>query len=212
MPQIAPHLANENISDFASFSGLAGFAGILCMAVGVIAGDMMVPGNDWIADTISAMAAGNPLWWIVDGGIVLYGFAVLVMALGCASVHPGGRRFSVGCVGLALLGVTIFLIGFRNEYGDGDAERGEEFHTYFVYLIGALFAAVPWMLSGGLAAFSRPAARALRWGAAAWIVAAPWFFFMPDGYDGLYERGLGLISFWIVGAIAAALLPAERGA
>jgi hypothetical protein len=38
-----------------------------------------------------------------------------------------------------------------------------------------------------------------------WVPLAPVFFFMPDGLDGIYERGLGLVTFAFVVAIALTL-------
>ena len=204
------HVARADAGGLARVAGWLGLAGIAAMALGTLVGDMAVPDNKWISDTISAMAAGNRYWWVVDAGIVAYGASVLLMALGCAAVHPGTHRWSLGCAALAVLGVTIFLIGFRNEYGDGDNEASEAYHIYFVYLLGALFALAPLLLAKGAVALSGGAARGLRWGAAAWILAAPWFFFMPDAYDGAYERGLGLISFIVTGAVAAMLIRGAR--
>ncbi|MGR3542113.1 MAG: DUF998 domain-containing protein [Hasllibacter sp.] len=200
------HIARSDAGGLAHVAGLAGFVGIAAMTLGVAIGDVVVPENSFVADTISAMAAGNPYWWVVDAGIVSYGASLLLMALGCAAVHPGTHRWSAGCGMLAVLGVVIFMIGFRNEYGDGDSETSEAHHMWFVYILGALFAAMPWLLARGAEALSAGAARGLRWGGALWIALAPWFFVMPDGYDGLYERGLGAVSFLIAGAIAWMLL------
>ena len=210
MTAINDHVARRDAGGLALLSGWAGVAGIVAMALGTAIGDAVVPDNSFIADTISAMAAGNPYWWIVDAGIVAYGASLLLMSLGCAAVHPGTHRWSLGAAGLAVLGVTVFLIGFRNEYGDGDRETSEAYHMYFVYLLGLLFVAVPWLLAAGAEALSRDAARGLRWGGALWLLAAPWFFFMPDDYDGLYERGLGVVSFVVAGSIAAMLIRAGR--
>jgi len=66
-----------------------------------------------------------------------------------AHLHLGNWRWSVGIVGLALLGLIVFLIGARNEYGDNDNE-GVVIHIYLVYALGILMAVVPALMAQGL--------------------------------------------------------------
>ena len=193
----------------ASFAGWAALAAIAAFALAVMIGDFLIPGNDMVADTISAMAAGR-MAWIVDTGIIAYAMAFAVLAIGAAVAHPGDRRWSFGIMGLLALALAIFLVGFRDEYGDGDAETGEEWHTIFVYCLGALFTLVPWAMSRGADKLRHGAGRLMRWAAGLWLIAAPWFFFLPTGWDGLYERGLGVITFLFVAALARVLIGEGR--
>jgi hypothetical protein len=204
---MGPDMNEHGPRDFAAFAGWYALGATALFALCVLAGDMLVPGNDMMADTISAMAAGR-MSWIVDTGIIAYASALMVLGLGAASVHPGGWRWSAGTAGMVALGLVVFLVGFRNEYGDGDRERGETYHVIFVYILGALFVAVPLALSAGARRFGARYGRAMIAAALVWAEAAPWFFFLPTGYDGLYERGLGLISFAFVGTLSLLLIGA----
>ena len=194
----------------ASIAGYGAILGCAIMAVAVMIGDWLVPGNDMVADTISAMAAG-PMNEIVDTGIVAFSVGLLLLGPGTAVVHPGGWKWSVGSVLLLGLGVTVFLVGFRNEYGDGDAASAEnDWHMVFVYVLGVLFALVPWLMAEGADRMRDSGGRWLRGAAILWVLTAPWFFFMPDGYDGLYERLLGLVAFLFVIALSRRLIEWSR--
>ena len=100
------------------------------------------------------------------------------------------RRLATATV--VLLAVCVVIIGARNEYGDSDNE-GVVIHIYLVYALGGLFFAA--FLIGGLS--GRRVASSLpgvSWACLAlWTVGAPTFFFLPTGWDGLWERGLGVI-------------------
>ena len=195
--------------DRESFTALCGWLAVLgcaAMTVGVVAGDLMVPGNDWVSDTISAMAAGNPLKWVVDAGIVAYAAGIGFAALGAATLHPGGWRWSVGATGLVVIAVTVFLIGFRDEYGDGDSERSETYHRAFVYILGGAFALVPWAMAERAADFGRGYRTALLSAAGLWVVLAPAFLLAPDGFDGVLERALMGVTFIAIIALGRLLI------
>ena len=195
---------------FVTLCGWLAILGCVAMAVGVVAGDLMVPGNDWVSDTISAMAAGNPLKWVVDAGIIAYAAGIAFAALGAATLHPGGRRWSLGAVGLVVIAVTVFLIGFRDEYGDGDAERAEAYHQIFVYILGAAFAAVPWALSDKAADYGGRYRTALLAASVLWIVLAPAFLLSPDWIDGALERALMGVTFIAVVALGILMIRGAR--
>lgn len=204
------HAIDRHERHMLAAAGWAGAAGILAMAAFVVAGDLMLDRFSWRAATISELAAGQRSW-IVDYGILGYGLSLIVLALGAMHVHPGGWRWSVGATGLAGLGLIVFLIGFRNEYGDGDSEGGE-YHMTMVYILAGLMAVLPWMMSRGAARFGRHYAALLRWTSVLWVLCAPWFFVVPTEWDGAVERGLGLISFLFAGTLSALLLKAARAA
>ncbi|KIN62090.1 putative membrane protein [Sulfitobacter noctilucicola] len=168
---------------------------------GNIAGSIIVPGHDFMADTVSDLAAGR---YEIIQDISLYGFAVslFALALAAAYIHDGSGRWSILVFSLALLAALVIIIGARNEYGDNDSD-GVVIHIYLVYALGALFAVAfgisalegnrvaPWF--GTLSLFSL----------IIWAVGAPVFFIMPTAYDGVWERGLGVIT--IIWTIAFAL-------
>lgn len=187
---------NERCSFLLITCGVIGFGGCLAAIIGNIAGGMLVPDYDWVADTISDLGAGK-YEWIQDFAIYAYVGSLIACAIGAAHHHLGGKRWSSGIFCLTLLALTVTVIGARDEYGDSDHD-GIVIHQYLVYGLGVLFAVMPLLMAKGM---GREAPH-YRWMSMAtaflWTIAAPVFFFLPTGIDGLYERGLGLIAiFWV---------------
>lgn len=176
--------------------GLVGIAGCVIFALSVVIGDLVVPGQSALSDTISDLGAGR-YEFIVDTGIYAFSAALIACAVAAAHAHLGKHLWSYGILGLALAGLIVFLVGARNEYGDSDSD-GVVIHVYLVYALGVIFAAVPWMMSYGAYRAGRGYGLTFRVVAVLWAVAAPVFFFLPTGIDGLYERGLGLLVFCFV--------------
>jgi hypothetical membrane protein len=174
----------------------------------ILVADHWVPDHDWVADTISDLGAGR-YEMIVDVGIYAYSLSLIALAVGASHAHLGRLGWSAGIYGLILIGLIVFLVGARNEYGDGDSE-GPVIHTYLVYALGAGFAVVPWAMSAGAGAIRPAYATVLRAVTLVWVPAAPVFFLMPDGWDGLYERGLGLVTFVAVVVLALTLRDRAR--
>ncbi len=181
---------------------LLAWAGCLIFTVSILIADVVVPNHDAVADTISDLGAGR-YEFIVDIGIYAYSAALICCAVGAAHAHLGGRGWTLGIFGLIVAGLIVFLIGARNEYGDSDSE-GVVIHIYLVGVIGAIFAVIPWSMSQGVARVSRRLAWVCRGVTLLWVPLAPAFFFLPTGIDGLFERGLGLLTFVFVTSIAAA--------
>ena len=182
--------------------GLGWYVVFACAVSGitVLIADFVVPNHDWISDTISDLGAGK-YEFIVDIGIYTLSSAFIATALLAAHIHLGGWRWSLGLVGLALLGLVIFLIGARNEYGDNDSD-GVVIHIYLVYALGLMMAAVPVGV-----AYSR----ILVGISILWIVSAPIFLFLPTKIDGIYERYLALIAFALILTLARLFIGYARG-
>lgn len=176
--------------------GLYAALGCVIFALSVLIADVVVPDHDWIADTISDLGAGR-YEYIVDIGLYSFSASLIALAILAAHVHMDGTDWSLAIVGLACLGLIVFLVGARNEYGDDDSD-GWIIHSYLVYALGLLMAAVPLLLYRGARRCGAIYGRLLLGTAAAWILTAPWFFFLPTGIDGIYERGLGLIAMVMV--------------
>ncbi|WP_224826784.1 DUF998 domain-containing protein [Cognatishimia sp. MH4019] len=205
MPQ---HVTRPN-SQLLIGSAVVAVAGTIAMVLGNIIGSMVVPNHDWVADTVSDLAAGK---YEIIQDVALYGFAgaLVACALAAAHLHLDGARWNIGIACLALLAMCVVVIGARNEYGDNDNE-GIVIHIYVVYVIGALFAALFLTMGRGLGKIARRYGVMSYFCAALWIVGAPIFFFMPTGYDGAYERGLGIISVvWVI-AFSWMLFSVARG-
>lgn len=170
--------------------------GILALIVSNIVGSVLVPGHNWVEDTVSNLAAGKHEI-IQDVG--LYGFAagLFAIALGLAHLRLGGTRMTVTILSVAVLTGIVIVVGARNEYGDHDDE-GIVIHGYLVYALGLLFLTA---FASPIPAFRHLSANMARISllcAGLWAVMAPIFFFVPTQYDGVWERALGLIAcLWI---------------
>ena len=179
---------------------LLAFAGPVIFAVAILVADFVVPDHDWIADTISDLGAGR-YEFIVDIGIYAYAAALIGCAVAASHAHLGGLGWTVGIYGLIAAGLIVFLIGARNEYGDGDGSTFH-IHIYLVLAVYAIFAVITWSMSEGLMAVDRRAGIVARAVTLVWVPTAPVFLFMATDIDGLYERFLGVQTFVFVYALA----------
>lgn len=175
--------------------------GCAIFAISILIADFVVPDHDWISDTISDLGAGR-FEFIVDIGIYAFSASLISIALLAAHIHLGRWPWSVGVVGFATLGLIVFLVGARNEYGDSDSD-GVVIHIYLVYALGLLFAALPLAMAHDKNRIGRVHARLLTGLSALWTLSAPIFFFLPDSIDGIYERYLGLVAFAITITMAS---------
>jgi hypothetical protein len=176
---------------------IVGCLGSIALFVGNVVGSIVVPNYDWVADTVSDLAAG-PYEIIQD--VALYGYAAALGALAVAAAHDhlGGLRWSGGILCLMLLAAVVTIVGARNEYGDADAE-GVVIHIYLVYLLGVLFLLAPLAMGHGLGRVHRVYAYISYGCASVWALGAPLFFMLPTGIDGLFERFLGIVTLtWVL--------------
>lgn len=174
--------------------------GGIALIVGNVVGSIVVPDHNWISDTVSDLAAGR---YEIIQDVALYGYAgaLAALALGCAHLHGGDWRWGVLTTALALLAVCVIIIGARNEYGDSDNE-GIVIHVYIVYLMGALFIASFILAARIFANAFEWFATVSWWCVGIWALGAPIFFVMPTGYDGAWERGLGVVAVVWTSALA----------
>lgn len=171
------------------FCAIAGWAGAAALVLAVLVAPWFVPDYDWIADTISDLGAGDNEW-IVDVGLYGYAGALMVLGVGAAHMHPGGFGWTAGLLTLMVLGLLVTVIGARNEYGDGDSD-GVVIHIYLVYGLGLGYALAPFAMASQVRGAMPWVFRGFG---GAWILAAPVFFVLPTGVDGIFERVLGVIA------------------
>jgi hypothetical membrane protein len=188
--------------------GIFAIFGCLVFALSIYIADMVVPNHDWVSDTISDLAAGE-YELIVDVGIYFFSGLIIATALMAAHVHMGGWRWSVAIVCLAILGLVVFLVGARNEYGDNDSES-VVIHVYLVYAIGVLVTAIALLMAKGAGKAGDIYQRTLLAIAAVWAVSAPIFFLLPDDIDGAYERYLGLLAFALIFVLSKLFISRAR--
>jgi hypothetical protein len=203
-----PPLETALVPRFVAILAAIAVAGAAALVIGNVVGSVIVPQYDWVADTVSDLSAGR---YEIVQDVTLYAYAgsLVALAVAAAHLHTGSGRWSAAIFVLLALALCVTIIAARNEFGDGDSD-GVEIHIYVVYVLGALFAAL-FVLA---ALEAGPLSGSLRWTswicAVLWICGAPVFFFMPTGWDGLYERGLGLITIVWVLVLAAHLIRRAR--
>ena len=182
---------------------LAGAALFGCAAV--LLADLvmwfLVEGYSPVAQTISELAAG-PHHTIQDTGIVLFALGILALAVALTLRGRSGPRAWLVRVGFFLLAADVVLIALWNEYGDGQP-GGLEIHRWLVLGLYVLVGLLLWFGSAVRPAADSRLSRVAKPLAVAWAVLAPLFYVVPDGVDGLYERGLAL---FLVGSVALAAL------
>ncbi|RED11371.1 DUF998 domain-containing protein [Pontivivens insulae] len=203
-----PQLKSDERPTLLRLLACLALAGCLSLIVGTVAGQSVVPDHDWIADTISDLAAG-PGEIVMD--VALYGFAagLFAAAMAASNAHLGGRRWSVGLISLALAGALVIIVGARNEYGDNDSD-GIVIHAYLVYGLGLAFTVIPYSMAPGAGRVHRWAKPTLYALGTIWLIAAPIFLVLPTDVDGAYERGLGLIACAIILVLARVFLTRAR--
>ncbi|MCQ8184796.1 DUF998 domain-containing protein [Parvularcula maris] len=192
---------------------LLGGAALLGCAAALIADVVMwflVEGYSPAAQTISELGAG-PHQAVQDGGITAFSIGTALLGLGLTLRGRGGRTAMSVRAAVFLLAVVIAAIALYNEYGDGDTD-GLEIHRY---LLGALYLLVPFILFFGHRAAPirhKSTKQVCRYAAIGWLVLAPLFFVVPEGWNGAYERALALVLVGAVGISAWRLFrsPAEE--
>ncbi len=192
------------------FLGWLGILGCIALIVGTIIAPFFVPNHDWVADTISDLAAG-PSEIVMDVSLYAFAAGLAATALAASHAHLGGVGWSAGILSLAILSALVIIIGARNEYGDGDAD-GVVIHIYLVYGLGLFFLAAPLLMASGIGPDHTWAKQALIGLAILWALASPVFLFLPTSVDGLYERALGIISCGIIVVLCAVFITRGRHA
>ncbi|MEE4211143.1 MAG: DUF998 domain-containing protein [Parvularcula sp.] len=159
----------------------------------------MIEGYSPISQTISELGAG-PHHEIQDLGITLFAFGILSLAAGLILRSQNGKWAMLVRIAFIALALDVAAIALINEYGDGDT-GGLVLHPYFVAI---LYGIVAFLLLFGPASTpdrGKTSARFSRAAGALWIVAAPFFYVVPEDWNGLYERVLGVV---LVSSVAIA--------
>lgn len=193
-----------NLSLTCGILGLVGCAGVL---IAQIAGIIVVEDHNPISETISKLAIGEHAW-IQDLGLDFFGGAAIACGVGLYAWNLGDYKWKIGALALVVIGVDVILIAEHNQYA-GRPGRGAAIHIYLVYAFGLLFALSSFLLSFGLGRLSSNWQRFSMGTAIVWLVLAPIFFFIPTGWDGAYERFLGVLV--LVWTVAISRLLIRRG-
>jgi len=188
---------NHPFPRFAMFCGIAGLIACTGVLISEFTGYWLVDNYNPISETISDLAAGQNSW-ILDTGLQVLAGSMLAIAIALFAWNLDGRSWRIAAVLLAMLSFDIFLIAVHNEYGDLDS-GGLVIHQYLVYFLGIAFALMSWLAGEGLGEIDPFWKRFSRAISIVWLVCAPPFFFIPDSWNGAYERFLGILFLsWLV--------------
>lgn len=201
---ITGHEKNRERPYFLIALGTIGIAGCAVSILGTLIAPFFVPDYNWMADTISDLAAGDSEI-IMDVALYCFAAGLFAVTLAASHAHLGRVSWSVGVFSLAILSALVVIIGARNEYGDADSE-GVVIHVYLVYALGFFFALAPLSMAQAIGIGHRWAKWSLLVLAVLWSVGSPIFFFLPTSFDGLFERVLGLIACAIVTVLSIVFL------
>ena len=178
--------------------------GAIAVLVANLVGAWMHPTTGLVADTISNLAAGRH-HWVLDAALVAYGIGMMMIALALwdfdlGSGVPGGWHWRAGAALIGLVGVAVAVIALWNEYGDG-VSGGVTIHLEVVIAMGVAFALGTILLSLGLIRLGRGWSAFSLWSGILWLVfGIAFFYFTPDGWDGLVERiAAGIMVVWSLG-------------
>ena len=194
---------------FSSLCGAVGLLGCLGVVAGDVAGIIVYEPHNPISETISNLAAGQYAW-IQDISLDLFAASSIASGLGLANWRLGAFRWKAAAALLVMLGVDLVLIAEHNQYA-GRNVPGATIHTACVYALGALFTLITFLLASDLRRIGPAWARFDLTVAVIWIIAAPFFFLVPTGWDGAYERTLALMVVIWFAAISWLLIKRGRG-
>lgn len=170
----------------------AAMLGCAVVALADVAGwTLLVENYSPISETISALAVGDGSW-LLDIGLWIFAAGCLALGYGMFRWHLGTRSWKLAALAVLLLGPVIGTIALFNEYA-GRHNAGANIHIAAVYTLGVLLAAAAFLVAPSLRQLeSRLARRSIAFGVA-WVILAPLFFVIPEGWNGGYERGLALM-------------------
>lgn len=164
-----------------------------CIAISVvltIVASLLTNDANMVASTISDVAAG-PYDWVQDLGLYILSVGLCGLAYSMLHLPACQWHWRAAVTTLPIMALSVTVMGFYQEYGDGDNESGV-IHVYFVYMFGASFLALLLLSIPSLMRHNswwRPLN--LTW-FCVWLAVAIYYFKMGTGWDGLVERGLGL--------------------
>lgn len=188
--------------------GLIGLLGCFGVIAANIVGILLVEQHNPISETISKLAIGKYAW-IQDFGLDLFAAAIMATAVGLYALRLEQARWKIGTALLVLLSIDVVLIAEHNQYA-GREGVGTAIHIQCVYALGLLFALSTLLLAFGLRNVSRTWYRFSLGISIAWTMLGPIFFWVPNSWDGAFERFVALIMVTWFAAVSWLLLQRSR--
>lgn len=178
-----------------------GAGGLLLVAVCDFIAVLLDPTAGMAANTISNVAAGEYAF-LQDAGLYVFAGAVAIIGYGLFLYGARDRRWVLGCSLLGVVALCVIVMGAYEAYSRPDPNT-VEIHLWVLAVFALSFAGALFALRPGIAAMSREWASFTTTILVTWVVAGPFLFVMPTGWDGLYERALGLVMVaWLLVALA----------
>ena len=176
---------------------ICGALGILG-CVGVIAGDIIGiivhEKHDPISDTISMLAIGK-YGWIQDWGLDFLAVGFLALAIGLYCWKQNGVKWIASLIVLVLISGNLILIAEHNQYA---GRSGNSIHRELVYIFAALFLILNYLIVSDLKNLKHVLKKFSLWTGTLWLMFAPLLPFIPDAWEGAYERLVSsLIVIWL---------------
>ncbi|WP_324720997.1 DUF998 domain-containing protein [Salinimicrobium sp. HB62] len=177
-----------------SISGAIGIFGCFAVIATDVIGIALHEAHDPIADTISMLAIGK-YGWIQDLGLDLLAVGFAGLATGLYFLKRKGTKWLISLGICLLIAVDIILIAEHNQYA---GRPGFTIHRKLVYTLALLFPALLFTISAGLQKIKPFLKKFSRRVAVLWLIFAPLLPFIPDSFDGAYERLVSsLIVIWL---------------
>jgi len=175
-------------------AGWIGLAGCAVALATDAATALLVEDYDYVADTISDLAEG-PWAWLQDAGLCAFALGLAANAVSFWRQQRGDRRGMTGASLLLLAAGTIVAIALYDAYGP---REGWTVHYVLVVSYAVLHFAASLLLGSALQDLAPWAAKASVANAFLFLLAAVPFYWLPDHWDGIYERGLAaLVLGWL---------------
>jgi hypothetical protein len=169
---------------------LASFAVVASDIIGIAVHEK----HDPISDTISMLAIGK-YGWIQDLGLDIFALGFVALAAGLYAWKRDGIKWLVSLVLLVFLGVDLVLIAEHNQYA---GRPGYNIHRELVYILAGLFLVVTFLIGYDLQYLKTYLKKFSHRIAFLWLILAPLLPWVPDSWDGAYERLVtSLLVVWL---------------
>ncbi len=174
--------------------GALGIFGCVAVIVADIIGIALHEKHNPISDTISMLAIGKYAW-IQDYGLDIFALGFLALAVGLYTWKRTGIKWNICLILLVFISIDLVLIAEHNQYA---GRPGYTIHRKLVYILAGLFLLLSSLISFDLKPLKKFLKSFSLWIAFLWLISAPLLPFIPDTWNGAYERVISmLLVIWL---------------
>ena len=164
--------------------GAIGIFGCVAVIASDFIGIAVHEKHDPISNTISMLAIGK-YGWIQDWGLDLLAIGFLALAIGLYTWKRTGVKWIISLFILVFISTDLILIAEHNQYA---GRPGNTIHRKLVYILAGLFLILNFLISSDLKSLRPYLKKFSLWIGFLWLISAPLLPFIPDSWDGAYER------------------------